>query len=124
MSFHLNNLFCNIGIIKAKSLEHVKKTYTFEINARYGLDRFIEKPREPFNMVMGTRNVIFNRKVFEFIQDVPINKTRREKELVDLFMLILKKQYKIGLFCVGDKYVNVNTLEDLSMARNLLCPHN
>ena len=73
---------------------------------------FVEKPVYPFNNYMGTGNVIFRRDVLDLLAEVPVNPIRGEKELVDLFNLILEKERSIGSFVVGDAYFNINTIED------------
>lgn len=105
--FYTNNFDCLIGIIKADNIEQVKKTYSFKIDVDGNMYSFVEKPVRPFNNYMGTGNVIFKNKVLAFLEDVPVNSKRGEKDLVDLFNLLLEKEKKIGGFIVGDAYFNV-----------------
>lgn len=117
--FYRRDFYCNIGIIRAKKLDLVRKTYTFKIDPELGLTDFIEKPLHPFNMEMGTGNVIFNDEVFDILGEVPANPIRGERELVDLFSIIQKRNKKIGYFRVGDHYVNINCQEDLDYLRKI-----
>lgn len=110
--FYKNDYDCLIGIIDAEDPEQVKKTYTFRRDMEGNMSSFIEKPANPFNTFKGTGNVIFKNKIVQFLKEVPVNRLRGEKELVDLFNLLLDKERTIGSFIVGSSYFNVNTKEE------------
>lgn len=111
-NFKKENISCLIGVIEVDNISLVKKTYTFELDQDKKMHSFIEKPTDPFNCYMGTGNVIFRKEVLDLLVDIPVNPIRGEKELVDMFNVILDKGGSIGSFIVGDAYFNVNTLED------------
>ena len=110
--FNSSKVSSLIGIILVDDITNVKKTYTFKIDEEGNMTSFVEKPVYPFNNYMGTGNVIFRRDVLDLLAEVPVNPIRGEKELVDLFNLILEKERSIGSFVVGDAYFNINTIED------------
>lgn len=121
-NFYTNQFDCLIGIVKTNNLEEVSKTYSFKFDEDGKMYSFVEKHLQPFNYYKGTGNVIFRNKALTLLDDVPINSKRGEKELVDLFNLLLKREKTIGAFIVTDIYFNVNTKEDydllLSMYEN------
>ena len=113
--FYNKKYDCLIGIIKAENSEEVKKTYTFKFDNKGKMYSFVEKPAFPFNDFKGTGNVIFKNHVLGLLNDVPVNSKRGEKELVDLFNLMLEKKQDIASFIVAEKYFNVNTADDYDL---------
>ncbi len=110
--FNSSEVSSLIGIITVDDISKVKKTYTFKIDEEGNMTSFVEKPASPFNNYMGTGNVIFRKDVLNLLAEVPVNPIRGEKELVDLFNLLLERERSIGSFVVGDAYFNINTTED------------
>lgn len=104
---------CMIGVIEADNIEQVKKTYTFRSEENGRIYDFIEKPKHPYNRMMGTGNVIMRADVMERLCEIPVNTVRGERDLVDLFNLL---KSEISYFYVGARYINVNTQEDLERA--------
>lgn len=120
-NFTMNNVDCMIGIIKADKIDDVKKTYTFLIDSENKMHSFIEKPDVPYNNLMGTGNVICKNLILSYLQKIPINMIRGEKELVDLFNLLVIDHKEPESFWVGKEYFNVNTEEEyLKLCKKLL----
>lgn len=111
-NFKKSNACCLIGIIEVDDISEVRKTYTFKLDQEMKMYSFVEKPMEPFNHYMGTGNVIFRKNVLDLLAEVPVNQIRGEKELVDLFNILLSKGEEIGSFVVGEAYFNINTVDD------------
>lgn len=114
-SFADSHDMCKVGIIRTDDISFVKKTYTFRYNSSLKMVDFIEKPEHPYNSLMGTGNVIFSGESVKLLNEVPVNPIRGEKELVDLFNLIVKKNFSISSFVVGENYVNLNTKNDFEI---------
>ena len=112
--FRVENYSCLIGILEVEDENEIKKTYTFR-NQDGQIFDFVEKPEKPFNNLKGTGNVIFRNNILCLLDEVPINPKRGEKELVDLFNLMIGRQLKIGSFDVAKEYFNINTREDYTL---------
>ena len=79
--------------------------------------KLIEKPNTPYNNLMGTGNIIFNSKIFNYINKTPTNSIRNEKELPDLIQSAINDG-KIGYyFKLSSTYINVNTLQDITLIK-------
>lgn len=118
--FKKNGNHCMIGTIEVDDINLVRRTYTFKYDKNKNLVDFIEKPKKPYNNIMGTGNVFFSGSILKLLDDVPVNPIRGEKELVDLFNLILDYNGKISTFTVGDKYINLNTKDDYLALNSLI----
>lgn len=118
-----SNIYGSIGIIEVDNVALVRKTYTFIIDDNGNMSDFVEKPDVPFSSYMGTGNVFFKGEVLKLLDDVPISKKRGEKELVDVFNLILQRNQKVSSFIVGKSYININTREDIEMLDDIMKVH-
>lgn len=113
--FLVSEDFCRIGYIEADDINLVKKTYSYQYNILHHCVDFIEKPENPYNLLMGTGNVLLRGEALNLLDKVPINPVRGERELVGLFGLINQEGKYIKDFCVGKKYINLNTGNDLEI---------
>lgn len=111
---------CHIGAIKVTDINLVKKTYSFTYNEEKLIELLEEKPERPFNNYMGTGNVFFKREALDYLDQIPVNPKRGEKELVDLFRCMIKDGKKVGFYNVAEEYVNLNTEEDILVLEALL----
>ena len=119
-TFYEEDLFVICGVTEVADREQIKKTYSIICNPENNhLYRLIEKPRNPFNNIMGTGNCIFRNEIFDFIPYTPINYFRKEKELPDLIQCTIDDGKKVQLFFISAQYVNVNTPEDIEIAEKL-----
>jgi dTDP-glucose pyrophosphorylase len=107
--------FCRIGYIEVNDKSLVKKTYTYRYDSSHHCVDFVEKPEKPYNHLMGTGNVLFRGDVLNMLLEVPVNPIRGERELVGLFTLLNKERKQINDFCVGKKYINLNTGNDVEI---------
>jgi NDP-sugar pyrophosphorylase family protein len=116
-TFKKENLFVMCGVTLVKDRSQISKTYTVISNeADNRIYRLIEKPRNPFNDIMGTGNCIFKNEIFDYIPYTPINYVRKEKELPDLIQCSIDDGNPVKLFFINAQYVNINTPEDISIA--------
>jgi glucose-1-phosphate thymidylyltransferase len=111
--FDSEDLFAVCGVVHQPNKEYISKTYAIIEGENRDVYRLIEKPRNPFNNVMGTGNCIFRNSILSYIEETPINHQRNEKELVDLIQCAIDDGHKVRAFDICDKYVNVNTPEDV-----------
>jgi NDP-sugar pyrophosphorylase family protein len=116
-TFTRENLFVVCGVTRVEDRTQISKTYTVICNEEDSrIYRLIEKPRNPFNDIMGTGNCIFKNEIFDYIPYTPINYIREEKELPDLIQCSIDDGKPVKLFFINAQYVNINTPEDIVIA--------
>ena len=116
-TFQKEKLFVMCGVTQVEDRSQISKTYTVICNEDDNrIYRLIEKPRNPFNNIMGTGNCIFKNEIFDYVPYTPINYMRKEKELPDLIQCTIDDGNPVKLFHINAKYVNINTPEDISIA--------
>ena len=119
--FKEESLFTVCGVTPVDDISQIKKTYSVIYDESTNkIYRLIEKPRKPFNNIMGTGNCIFKNDIFNYIAYTPINQSRQEKELPDLIQCAIDDGNPVKLFFIGSHYVNINTPEDISIAEKNL----
>ena len=115
--FKRENLFVLCGVTQVEDRSQICKTYSVICNENDDrIYRLIEKPRNPFNNIMGTGNCIFKNGIFDYVPYTPINYMRKEKELPDLIQCTIDDGNPVKLFYINAKYVNINTPEDIDIA--------
>jgi len=118
--FKEDDLFVMCGVTRVKDRTQIRKTYSIIYNQDDDtVYRLIEKPRNPINDVMGTGNCIFKNGIFDYIQYTPISYVRNEKELPDLIQCAIDDGALVKLFFIGAQYININTHDDVVMAKNI-----
>jgi UDP-N-acetylglucosamine diphosphorylase / glucose-1-phosphate thymidylyltransferase / UDP-N-acetylgalactosamine diphosphorylase / glucosamine-1-phosphate N-acetyltransferase / galactosamine-1-phosphate N-acetyltransferase len=115
-----NSAFAICGILAVENRNLIKKTYTLIQGSDQRIYRLIEKPRNPLNEYMGTGDCVFNNKLFDYIEYTPIHHERNEKELPDLIQCAIDDGMDVRSFMICDRYVNINTKEDIQMAEEFL----
>ena len=116
-TFKNEDLFVMCGVTKVEDRSQISKTYTVICDKKdNSIYRLIEKPRNPFNDIMGTGNCIFKNEIFDYVQYTPINYVRKEKELPDLIQCTIDDGNSVKLFYINAKYVNINTPGDIAIA--------
>lgn len=119
--FREEELFVVCGVARVEDRNEIKKTYAVIYNPEDNrIYRLVEKPRRPFNNIMGTGNCIFRNAILDYIPFTPINQFRREKELPDLIQCAIDDGHPVQLFPVAAQYVNINTAEDIELAERRL----
>lgn len=110
--FRNHDLFCVCGVHHQPNPEMIKRTYAVIHGPDDRIFRLIEKPRKPFNPIMGTGNVLFRGAIFDYIDYTPINLSRKEKELPDLIQCAIDDGEIVKLFDICETYINVNSPEE------------
>jgi len=108
------------GIVKVENRDQIRKTYAVVKDDRDRIFRLIEKPIRPINDFQGTGHCIFNHRILDYIDITPFHHERREKELPDLVQCAIDDGKTVRAFPVCDRYVNINSVEDLHVAETLL----
>jgi NDP-sugar pyrophosphorylase family protein len=118
--FQNRDLFAMCGVARVEDRNLIKRTYSVIYNPETNqIYRLVEKPRNPFNDIMGTGNCIFRNGILELIQFTPIHYVRKEKELPDLIQCAIDDGMTVELFFVAAQYININTPEDIESAERL-----
>lgn len=118
--FKDEELFGICGLVEVDDKNKVSKTYAVIQDDESKIFRLIEKPRKPFNNLMGTGNCIFKNEILSYIERTPINHVRGEKELPDLIQCAVDEGNIIKSFLICDLYVNINSIEDLNWTTDIL----
>jgi dTDP-glucose pyrophosphorylase len=69
---------------------------------------------------MGTGNVLFNNKIYDYIEKTPIHHFREERELPDLIQCAIDDGKKVLYHVLDSKYVNVNTEDDITIINDII----
>ncbi len=113
--FKRQDVFALCGAVWVEDITQISKTYSIIYNEQNNqIYRLIEKPRRPFNNLMGTGNCVFKNDIFDYIQYTPINQQRGEKELPDLIQCSIDNGRLVEFFDVGGGYININTVDDIA----------
>lgn len=117
--FRDEDLFCVCGVYPQQDLSMIRRTYSLIYGPDQRIYRLVEKPRKPFNPLMGTGNILFRYAIFDYLELTPINPSRGEKELPDLIQCAIDDGEAVKLFQVCDHYINVNSPEEWRMAEQV-----
>lgn len=104
------------GVLKVEDRSHIRRTYSILHDDGGRIYRLIEKPRNPQNDIMGTGDCVFKNEILSYIEFTPIHYERKEKELPDLIQSAIDDGKMVRPFTICDRYTNINTPEDISMA--------
>jgi len=116
--FYASNTTVSCGIIRQPERSQIKKTYSIFQNDENRIFRLVEKPKNPFNDLMGTGNCIFRNMMFEYIPIVPIHYIRKEKELPDFIQCAIDDGLLVKSFYLCEYYINANTKDELQHVEN------
>jgi len=116
--FQREKLFCVCGVFPQPDLNMISRTYSLICGPDERIYRLIEKPRKPFNPLMGTGNILFRGSIFDYLELTPINPSRGEKELPDLIQCAIDDGEIVKLFEVCEHYINVNSTKEWRMVEN------
>jgi dTDP-glucose pyrophosphorylase len=114
--FRQGGLFAVCGLTIATDPEAVRNTYSVFEDQAGRILRLVEKPRRAINQYQGTGNCLFSNRILAYIEYTPINQARNEKELPDLIQCAIDDGHVVQSFLVGGRYININTVEDVSLA--------
>jgi NDP-sugar pyrophosphorylase family protein len=118
--FKGNDQFIICGVLTVEDKEMIKRTYTLIQDDNQIIYRLVEKPRHPFNHLMGTGDCVFRNGIFDYIEVTPIHHERKEKELPDLIQCAIDDGKTIKSFLICDRYSNINSEDDIERAESIL----
>jgi len=114
-----NSIFGICGILEVQDREQIRRTYALVKDDQNRIFRLIEKPSKPFNNFQGTGNCIFKNQILDYIETTPIHHERSEKELPDLIQCCIDEGHIVKAFLICNRYVNINSREDIQIAEAL-----
>jgi UDP-N-acetylglucosamine diphosphorylase / glucose-1-phosphate thymidylyltransferase / UDP-N-acetylgalactosamine diphosphorylase / glucosamine-1-phosphate N-acetyltransferase / galactosamine-1-phosphate N-acetyltransferase len=115
--FHKAQDFTLCGILLVEDSRLIRRTYSVIQDSNSRIYRLIEKPENPLNNIMGTGDCVFKNEIFSYIDRTPIHPNRQEKELPDLIQCAIDDGKIVRSFALCDRYANINSEEDLMVAR-------
>ena len=115
-----SELFTVCGVCVQQDKSKIGRTYAVLANDEDRVFRLIEKPKKPLNSLQGTGNCIFKNEILQYIERTPIHPERGEKELPDLIQCAVDDGQFVKIFHICDAYTNVNSIEDLEEAEQIL----
>ena len=118
--FLSSELFAACGVCVQPDKSKIGRTYAVLANDEGMVYRLIEKPKKPLNSLQGTGNCIFKNEILQYIERTPIHPERGEKELPDLIQCAVDDGQFVKIFHICDAYTNVNSIEDLEEAEQIL----
>jgi len=113
------SLFGLCGIVYDKDKESVRKTYSVKTKSKR-IIKLVEKPKIVRNKIKGTGHCVFRNRILSYINDLPINKERKESDFVSLVQISINDGKRVEIFNICDKYFNINTKEDLFLAKQYI----
>lgn len=111
--FRAQQYYCLLGAVKEERIDLIKKTYSLSFDHENHIEQLIEKPQNPVNNYRGTGCVLFRNEIFQYINDIPNNNIRNERDYVDLIQAPIHDNKVVAWYEITDKYINVNDQEDL-----------
>ncbi len=118
--FKENDLFGICGVCFVDDKSKISRTYSVMVDEKGRIFRLIEKPKNPLNNIQGTGHCIFKNEIINYIERTPIHPERGEKELPDLIQCAIDDGKIVKIFPICEKYTNINTIEDLEEAKEIL----
>jgi len=116
-----NNINAVIGLIKCEDKAKVRRNYTVKFFKNCDLiSNLYEKPRDDvISDILGVGSYIFDKKIFESIEDTPPSK-RNEIEITDSIQMLINKGGKVKGFFLGGDYINITYPDDLKIAFEII----
>jgi UDP-N-acetylglucosamine diphosphorylase / glucose-1-phosphate thymidylyltransferase / UDP-N-acetylgalactosamine diphosphorylase / glucosamine-1-phosphate N-acetyltransferase / galactosamine-1-phosphate N-acetyltransferase len=112
-TFRAERLMALCGVVRTRDADQIRKTYGVIEGEGRRIFRLIEKPEKAINDVQGTGNCLFRSAILDYIDAVPINQRRNEKELPDLIQCAIDAGEIVRSFDLCDFYINVNTPDEM-----------
>ncbi len=109
-----------IAVYQTDNKEEVKKNYSVKVDNNWRVLDLEEKPKEPWNNLVGCGTYLFKPSIFSYIEKTKPSIRSGRKELADTLKLIVQDQKILKAFNIEGQYLNINYLDDLSLAEKLL----
>jgi dTDP-glucose pyrophosphorylase len=107
------------GIVAESSIATLRRTCSVLIDNEERIIDIDEKPEKPKSIYRGIGTYVFDPIVFEYIEQTPVGPPRGEREITNTIKLMTETKRVYARMIKGIE-INVNTLEDLINATNLM----
>jgi len=107
------------GFRLEEDAKRIMKNYTGELDGSRILS-LMEKPKRTTTRYMGCGTYLFDPVIYRYIKKVPPSALRGEVEITDAINNLAKKESRVHAFFLKGDYVNINSVEDLHLARRLV----
>jgi dTDP-glucose pyrophosphorylase len=115
LSFSESEADAVLCFCRERNLEKISGNYTGEIRGGRVLS-LIEKPARPKSRLMGVGTYLLSGKIFDYIRKTPPSDLRGEVEITDVLSRLAGAEKVLACMLEGF-YINVNSVDDLNMAR-------
>ncbi len=110
-----------IGVVRTKDEQKIKQNYSVELEDG-SISKVVEKPTNLVNDLCGMGVYLFQKKLFDYIPMTPPSEVSNNVEITDVIQTMVDHDEDIKPLFFEGTYINVNTPEDLKMARKKSCP--
>ena len=108
------------GLIAGADADRIRRNYTVALDAAGRITRLQEKPRFPFNDLLGTGTWLFRRELFAFLRPLLHTAAPGGPDFAAVVQAMVDAGRTVLGYRLGGRYVNVNTLADLRTAEAML----
>ncbi|MDO9464748.1 MAG: nucleotidyltransferase family protein [bacterium] len=115
-----HNCEAMIGVYQTNDLEEVKKNYAVLVDENRGVRDLEEKPRKPWNNLVGCGSYLFTLRIFEYLRRTPLSLRTGRREIADTLKIMVEEKKIVKVFPLGGCYININQPEDLQIAEEYL----
>ncbi|MFH1369303.1 MAG: nucleotidyltransferase family protein [Elusimicrobiota bacterium] len=109
-----------IAVHRTANPEEVRKNYAVKVDTSWNITDLEEKPKTPWNDLIGCGTYIFRESIFRYIEQTSVSERSRRKELADTLKCIINDKKIVRAFEIGGKYLNINFAEDMLTARKII----
>jgi len=107
-----------VGVWQADNVEDIKRSYSIEIKNSL-VSRVVEKPQQVTNNLCGMGFYFFNRRIFNYIEQMKASPLRGEIEITDTIQHMIDGGEEISPVLFNGDYLNVTYPEDIVKAERL-----
>lgn len=114
-----NNLEQGFGIIKTDNIDHIKRSYSVEIENGI-VKRVVEKPKNITNNLCGMGFYLFNKKFFDYVKITKPSELTKKVEITDVIQKMIDSGEVVKPIFFNGKYLNITYPEDIKKAEEIL----
>lgn len=108
------------GVLNVEDNKRITKTYSLKTTDNNFVIETLEKPKVPYNNLMGTGYCMFYKETLNYLKYTPVNTERNQRELCSWINICISNNMKFKPFKVCKDTININYEEDIEAANALL----
>ena len=105
------------GYIGGANWETIQKNYSLQFGPGGQIVKIVEKPREYVNAVCGTGSWLLEPSFFEYAAYLH---GKGYQNVASALQMMIDDGHTIPGYNLGGRYVNINTVEDIGLAKAIL----